>query len=71
MSVIISVNKYLVLADTYTNLPKMDKLERKSLEMYLPSWNFVNLDRILTCVEDIVFYGVMITLRDGQYSVWD
>ena len=55
MSVIISVNKYLVLADTYTNLPKMDELERNSLEMYLSSWNFLNSDGILTLEEDIVF----------------
>ena len=71
MSILISVNKYLVLADTYTNLPKMDKLERKSLVKYLSSWNFVNLDGILTCEEDIEFDGVMINLRYGQYYVWN
>ena len=71
MSILISVNKYLVLDNTYTNLPKMDKLERNSLEMYLSSWDFVNSDGILTCEEDIIFDGVMITLRDGQSYVWN
>ena len=69
MSILISVNKFLVLADTYTNLPKMDKLEIKYLDMYLSSWNFLNSGGILTCEEDIVFDGVMITLRYGQYSL--
>ena len=71
VSILTSVNKYLVLADTYTNLPKMDKPERNYLEMYLSSCNFVSLDGILTCEEDIVFDGVMITLRYGQSSVWN
>ena len=71
MSILISVNKYILIADTYTNLPKIDKLERNSMEMYLSSWNFVNLDGIITCDKDIIFDGVMITLRDGQSYVWN
>ena len=63
------MNKFLVLADTYTNLTKMDKLEIKYLDMYLSSWNFLNSCGIFTCEEDIVFGGVMITLRDGQSSL--
>ena len=65
------MNKYLVLADTYTNIPKMDNLERNSLDMYLYYCKFVNLYGILTCEEDIVFDGVMITLRYGQSYVWN
>ena len=60
-----------MLSDTYTNLPKMDILERNYLEIYLSSWNFVNSYGILTCEEDIVFDDVMLTLRYGQYSVWN
>ena len=71
MFLLISVNKYLLLADTYTNLPKMDELKRNSLEMYLSSWNFVNSDGIITLEEDILFDGVMIIPRDVQSSVWD
>ena len=51
-----------MLADTYTNLPKIDKMERNSLEIYLYSWNFVNSDGILTCEEDIVF--------DSSPEIW-
>ena len=49
------MNKYLVIVDTYTNLPKMDKLERNSLDIYLSSCKFVNYDGIITCEEDVVF----------------
>ena len=39
--------------------------------MYLSFCNFVNSDGIITCEEDIVFDCVMITLIDGQSSVWN
>ena len=52
---LISMKKYIVVAETYTNLTKMDKLEIKLMDLYLYSCNSAKSAGILTCEEDIVF----------------
>ena len=57
LSRLISTKKYIVVAETYTNLNKMDKLERNLMEQYLYSCNSEKSAGILTSEEDIVLDG--------------
>ena len=56
------MNKYIVVAETYTNLNKIDKSEINLMEQYLYSCNSAKSAGILTYEEDIVF--------DGYPEIW-
>ena len=46
---IIYVKKYLVLSETYPDIPKTYYLYMASMDQYMSSWKSVKLAGILTC----------------------
>ena len=57
VSILISLKKYPVLSETYSNIYLVDNPERDSLDQYLNSWDCAKKQGILTCGEDSAFYG--------------
>ena len=53
----ISLDNYLVLSETYPNLPLEEDLYRDYLEQYLISWDCAKKKYILTCGDDLAYDG--------------